>query len=96
MKKTVILDNNFDFESSVDSLIKTLQSIKTLYPEYDNLRFGIDYNIDNNRCYLLEGDREETDFEKKARLKLKNSRSEKQRERDLKILKELKQKYENN
>ena len=96
MKKTVTLNSSFDFESSVDSLIKTLQSIKTLYPEYDNLRFESDYDINNNRYYFLAGDREETDFEKETRLKLENSRSEKQRERDLRILKELKQKYENN
>lgn len=95
MKVIKTLDADFDFEYHIDYLIEKLQKTKAEYPEYNNLRFDKDYCYEGSTKYALLGDREETEAEKTERLELEKSRLEKDRERELKVLEQLKQKYEN-
>lgn len=82
-----VLEEDFNFEMSLDAMLEILSEIKNEYPDHDNFFFDKDYPYyDDSSCYRLIAYREETDKEYQARLDA--HKAERARKREAKAKKE--------
>lgn len=90
------LDSVYSFEHTpLEELLKNINELKKEYPHYTSFTVKLerDYYGDDDFCLKLYGHRLETDEEYNQRILRENQNKINEKERELKLYKELHKKY---